>query len=437
MGERDRSAERDRALPTGRLGRLARMAALGARTGAGLVLSRSDRADAIAEHAAEVLGTMRGLAAKVGQMASYVDGLVPEAQRDAFERALGTLRSAAPTSPYGAIREVVEEELGAPIDRLFARFEEVPFASASIGQVHRATLDDGREVAVKVQHPGIARAIASDLDNASVIEPLVRAMGGRKLDSARIVREVRARFEEELDYRREAAQQEAFATHFAERKEVVVPRIVGSRSARRVMTSELARGVDLDAASARADESERAAWARTLWTFTLESVVRLGRFNADPHPGNFLFDEDGRVVFLDFGCVQPLEPHRRAAWRDAHLAAVARDERAFRAAAARLLGTRGGDYERVVIDYTRHCYEPIFGSPFRITRAYAADVVARTQTMKQEMFFAKDGSVVPFPPELVFVNRLQFGFYSVLARLDCELDYAALERPILEPPIPA
>src|SRR5262245_38243977 len=162
--------ERRRAIPAGRIGRVARLASLGARTGASLLVSRTGQG--AAEHAAEVLGTLRGLAAKVGQMASYVDGVVPEAHRAAYESALRKLRDAAPTSSIAAIRTLVENELGAPIDRLFSEWSDEPFASASIGQVHRARLEDGRAVAVKVQHPGIDRAVESDLTNADVLRAM-------------------------------------------------------------------------------------------------------------------------------------------------------------------------------------------------------------------------------------------------------------------------
>ena len=171
----------ERKLPEGRLGRLVKMAGVGARTGASLLLSRDG--EGAAQQAAEVLGTLRGLAAKAGQMVSYEDGLVPETHRASYETALRTLRTAAPTSSPAAIRAVVEEDLGAPIGELFARWEEEPFASASIGQVHRATLLDGRDVAVKVQHPGIARAVESDLENASVLQGIVGALAPRELDT--------------------------------------------------------------------------------------------------------------------------------------------------------------------------------------------------------------------------------------------------------------
>ena len=171
-------------LPVGRLSRLSKLARVGLRTGASLLLSRDSVA--AAKQAAEVLGRLRGLAAKVGQMASYVDGFVPEAQRETYELALRGLQAAAPRSATPAIRALVESELGAPIDRLFAEWSDEPCASASIGQVHRARLFDGRSVAVKVQHPGIDRAIDADLKNASMLEGLVGALGPKALDSRRM-----------------------------------------------------------------------------------------------------------------------------------------------------------------------------------------------------------------------------------------------------------
>src|SRR5215472_6083770 len=172
--------DRERKVPQGRLGRLARFATAGVRTGAGLLLDRSGASGA--KHAADVLGTLRGLAAKVGQMASYIDGVIPEGQREAYELSMKALFSAAPRSSPALIRAQVEEELGAPMDRLFSRWLDEPLASASIGQVHVAELHDGREVAVKVQHPGITRAVESDLANAGFLEGIAAAMGWERLD---------------------------------------------------------------------------------------------------------------------------------------------------------------------------------------------------------------------------------------------------------------
>jgi predicted unusual protein kinase regulating ubiquinone biosynthesis (AarF/ABC1/UbiB family) len=418
----------DRRVPQGRLGRLARLAEVGARTGASLLLAKDGAA--AAQHAAEVLGTMRGIAAKVGQMASYVDGVVPEAHRAAYETALGSLRAAAPTSAPAAIRRAVEDELGAPLDRLFASWEDAPFASASIGQVHRAVLADGRRVAVKVQHPGIARAVESDLENASVLEGLAGALGARRWESKRVFAEIQERFREELDYGLEAERQRAFARLHEGDPTIHVPAVVAERSARRVLTSDLAEGETLEEAAAR-PEAERRAHAETLWRFVFKGNLVGGMFNADPHPGNYLFRAGGHITFLDFGCVEPLGGDRLEHARALHRAALRRDEDAFARLAAQILETRGGRYEALAVAYSRRCFEPLFASPHRLTRAYAASLAAGVRELALQARSFADREVAPLPPGMLFMNRLQLGFYSVLARLDVEVDYATVERAFL------
>ncbi|MFI5307257.1 MAG: ABC1 kinase family protein, partial [Polyangiales bacterium] len=231
-------------LPVGRLGRLAKIAQVGARTGASLLFARDG--SAAAEQAAEVLGSLRGLAAKVGQMASYVDGVVPTQHREAYETALKTLRAAAPASSPQAIRTRVEQELAGPLDRLFAEWDTEPFASASIGQVHRARMHDGREVAVKVQHPGIERAVENDLKNASVLESMVSMLGPRALNSKQMYDEISARFREELDYVLEAERQRWFARLHEGDSHIRVPQVIAERSSQRVLTSELVHGESLE-----------------------------------------------------------------------------------------------------------------------------------------------------------------------------------------------
>jgi predicted unusual protein kinase regulating ubiquinone biosynthesis (AarF/ABC1/UbiB family) len=413
-------------VPKGRFGRLSQLAKVGARTGVSFLISRDGKG--AAEQAAVVLGSLRGLAAKVGQMASYVDGMVPEAHREAYERALAGLRAAAPASPPKAIARAVEKELGAPLSELFASWDELPMASASIGQVHRAVMHDGREVAVKVQHPGIERAIEVDLKNAGVLEGLVSTLGPRALNSKQVYDEIAERFREELDYELEAERQRLFAELHAGDPHIRIPGVIAERSTRRVLTTELVRGMDLEQA-ALAPEPMRKHYCEVLWRFVFKGNLVAGMFNADPHPGNYLFGEDGTIAFLDFGCVQPIPDERLTEARIMHRAARLRDEAEFRRSTIALLQTQGGAYEEAAIEYVRFCFEPLFASPFRITRPYVTQVVRRVYDMKRHLL-PSDGSYTALPSGMVFMNRLQFGFYSVLGRFDAEADYGGVEERI-------
>lgn len=419
--------EDDDGVPIGRLGRFVQLAGVGARASVDMLARRGS--EKVAERAAEVLGNLRGLAAKLGQTASYVDGFVPETHRAVYEKALGALRTATPHSSAVAIRAQVEAELGAPLDRLFARWSDEPFASASIGQVHRAELPNGQVVAVKVQHPGIDRAIESDLSNVSLLEGFVGALGPRALNSGAVLDEVKTRFREELDYRLEAERQEQFRALHAGDPKIAIPRVVRERSARRVLTMELVTGATLEAAALASPEL-RQSYADTLWRFVFKGNLVGGMFNADPHPGNYLFQPDGSVTFLDFGCIQPISGERLEEARRLHRAALAKDEPAFRRAAAVILQSRGGSYEAAATAYSRRCFEPVFASPFRITSEFASSLVQEIKTVKEQIW-AKDKSFVQLPTGMLFMNRLQFGFYSVLARLDVSVDYAEVERRFL------
>lgn len=413
----------ERDLPEGRLSRFTRLAALGMRTGAGLL---TGDAEIPARRAAEVLGTLRGLAAKLGQMASYVDGVVPEQHRETWEAALRGLRAQAPRSSASEIRRVVEEELGAPIDRLFAAWDDAPLASASIGQVHRAVLENGREVAVKVQHPGIARAVESDLANAGFIEAFV-GMGVRRFDTRSMLQVIRQRFREELDYRLEAGNLAYFAAIHAHDPGIRIPALVAERTAARVLTTELVRGATFEEACA-AGERERLGWADTLWRFVFRGNMVGGRFNADPHPGNYVFQEEGRIAFLDFGCVQGIGERKLEIARRMHLAALDHDEPTFTRSAAEIVDSRPGPLQDMAVDYMRVAFAPLLHSPYRITRPYAASLVDGMKEMALAARRVEEDQFFTMSPDNLFMNRLQFGFYSVLARLDVDADYRASER---------
>lgn len=415
-------------VPTGRLQRLASLARVGARAGASMLVSQDG--DAAANQAAEVLGSLRGLAAKIGQMASYIDGLVPDAHHDTFEQALRGLRDSAPASPPEKVHALVEAELGAPLSKLFTEWEPAPFASASIGQVHRARLHDGREVAVKVQHPGVQEAIEADLRNGKVLQRMVHAFVPPNFNAREVFEEISQRFREELDYTLEAERQRQFAAFHAGYPGVHIPKVVPTRSGRRVLTSELVSGMSLEQAAQQPPEI-RVRYAETLWHFAYKTTLVDGLFNADPHPGNYLFNEDGSVNFIDFGCVQLLTASTLRSSRAAHIAAVRRDEPAFRRAAVQVGQTRGGAYEDAFTGYLHRCLRPVFESPYRITRPFVSQLVGGLYELKNEAF-TRGSQIVPLPPSTALLNRLQFGFMSVVARLDAEVDYAAVERRFFE-----
>ena len=155
-------------------------------------------------------------------------------------------------------------------------------------------------------------------------------------------------------------------------------------------------------------------------------------FNADPHPGNYFFQDDGGVGFVDFGCVQPIENERLKWARQLHTAAHAGDQKAFDEAACGMLDTRGGKYEEMVKEYAAMCFRPITDSPFHLTQDFAASLVQHFKDMAVTIVKTKNDNFVPMPPGILFINRLQFGFFSVLARLDVEADYAAAERTFLQ-----
>jgi len=254
-----------------------------------------------------VLGTMKGAAMKIGQVMSFLDvGLVPEEFREEFQRELAKLRDAAPTVSFKQMRKVIEDDLEEPISKVFAAFEEEPIAAASIGQVYRATLrESGREVAVKVQYPGVAAAVRADLQNLDMIMRLMKRMTPR-LDVKAIAAEVRGRIGEELDYELEAQNQRALHRIYAGHPFIVVPEVISDLSRERVLVSELVSGVRFEEIKGY-PEAERNRVGEIVFRFFLGCLYRHRQFSGDPHPGNFMLLADGRVAFLDFGLFKRME----------------------------------------------------------------------------------------------------------------------------------
>jgi predicted unusual protein kinase regulating ubiquinone biosynthesis (AarF/ABC1/UbiB family) len=311
----------------GRIRRLAPLAGLTARTaGEAAVVALRGRLTGessaefhqrTAERYAELLGHSKGALMKIGQILSFatVGDAAPREFQSIYQEALAGLRNEAPPMVAGLARTVLEAELGARAESAFAAFDWEPLAAASIGQVHAAQLKDGREVAVKIQYPGVAQAIHADLRNAELLATLlsVAVAGlfprGLKLDLRGLASEVSARIEEELSYRLEAGNQADFAEQYRGHPFIHVPEVIDELCTDRVLTQELVRGLSWEEALT-AEQVLRDQWAEAIHRFVYGSYYRRSMFNADPHPGNYLFHEDGSVSFLDFGSVKRLRRDR-------------------------------------------------------------------------------------------------------------------------------
>ncbi len=253
------------------------------------------------------LGQMKGAAMKLGQFASFIDTeFIPDEYREIYQEQLAKLRTDAPAMPWEKVEKVLEEEYdGEPLSEMFAEFEPEAFAAASIGQVHRAELLDGRAVAVKIQYPGIAEALDADLRNAGTIVRLARALAPG-LDAKEIAKELRERVMEELDYEYEAQNQRSFARAYRDHPFIYVPEVITRLSRRRVLVTELVEGIGFEQIKELPDE-ERSRFGEIVFRGSFGSIYHLQHFNADPHPGNYILMADGRVAFLDFGMTKKLD----------------------------------------------------------------------------------------------------------------------------------
>jgi predicted unusual protein kinase regulating ubiquinone biosynthesis (AarF/ABC1/UbiB family) len=305
----------DDRIPTGRVSRTARVGRLAAgqairqagthvanvaRTEEGRQVALERRHIEAAEQIVEALGHMKGAAMKLGQVMSFLDvGLVPEEYREEFQRKLGKLRDAAPTVTFKDMSKVIEQELGERLKDVFAELDEEPIAAASIGQVYRARLGDGRDVAVKVQYPGVAAAVRADMQNLGLILRVLKRIAPG-MDPQAIGKEIRDRIEEELDYELEAQNQRTLARIFRGHPFIVIPDVITSLSRERVMVSEYVEGTGFEELKGYPQE-ERDRVGEILFRFYFGCLYRHHQFSGDPHPGNSMLLADGKMAFLDFG----------------------------------------------------------------------------------------------------------------------------------------
>ncbi len=432
----------------GRLGRGARLASTSMRGAVGVLGAKArqlsggddDMArfhEEMAQRLAVVLGEMKGAAMKLGQLLSFVDLDLPSDVRNIYHEALAKLRDAAPPFDPDAIADVVFEEFGAPPEAIFASWDVHPLAAASIGQVHAAKLDDGREVVVKVQYPGVADAVRADLDNAEVFAPLARLINPY-LEVDPLVDELRERVLDELDYEREAHYQRAFANRYEGHPFIHVPEVVADLCRRRVLVAERVRGVGFDHFARTADEDEKQRVGEIIYRYAFGSIGRFRLFNGDPHPGNYLIQPDGRVAFLDYGSVKMFSRERFASIREVDAAVLADDQDGFIAAmrqAGFLPPTVEVDEERLFAWFRLYTRPVVAGQPFCFTPEFAAEVL-RTTTDPRSPYLDVLRKL-NLPPDYLLLNRIQWGINSVLGRLHACNEWRAVRAEYMDHGPPA
>jgi predicted unusual protein kinase regulating ubiquinone biosynthesis (AarF/ABC1/UbiB family) len=414
-------------VPTSTLGRFGRTAVAAARAGTGALIGRIRNRDSSGLGAADVktiealvmsLGDLKGVAMKVGQILSYVDDSLPPEGR----RLLSVLQSRSQPISFAQVASTLRDDLGARGEVLLAELAPEPVSTASIGQVHRARLPDGTQVAVKVRHPGMDAAIRADFRGAEMGKALARLVGPG-LDFEQVVAEAKAAFLEECDYLTERANQERFAVLFSDHPQIRIPPVHGEWCSARILTSTWCEGRPFETFVEVATQEERDAAGRALYEFYVGTLYRHGLFNADPHPGNLLFPRRGGTVILDHGCVRRFDAPTVASL--VQLARAVRDDDAGRIREAmQRLGAR----------------DPLPGPAFdqtrRLLRGFFSPTLVPGRRRLQAGVGIETGSIVRdkralmrlhLPGRLLFLFRIRFGLYAVIARLGAELDWQGLE----------
>lgn len=370
------------------------------------------------------LGELKGVAMKLGQLLSYVDDGLPDEAR----AVLSVLQTWSQPTPYKDVEATIRADLGAGALPLLERLSRFPVASASIGQVHRGRLPDGSLVAVKVRHPGIDDAIRADFRAAWGGLALVGLLlPGADVGTA--AAEAQAAFLEECDYRLEAARQRRFAALWAHDPRLTIPRVRDEWCGARVLTSAWQQGATYEALlSSSPPQAERDRVGETLFDFYVGSLYRFGLFNADPHPGNLLFERGGRVAILDHGCVRELAPDVVRGW-----AALSRGIRADDAGCVRralvALGAADPGLGRAY-DVTRDLLRAFYGPTLEPGRRRVRSGLPRS--MRELAAGTRDVLRLHLPGKLLFLLRARFGLYAVLARLGAEVDLHARETALCD-----
>ena len=384
------------------------------------------------------LGQMKGAAMKLGQFASFIDTeFLPEEYREIYQEQLAKLRTDAPPMPWEKVEKVLQEEYdGEPVSELFAEFEPEAFAAASIGQVHRAELLDGRQVAVKIQYPGIAEALDADLRNAGTLVRLARALAPG-LDAKAIAHELRERVMEELDYEYEAQNQRTFSRAYRDHPFIYVPDVVTRLSRRRVLVTELVEGMGFEEIKQLPHE-ERSRFGEIVFRGSFGSIYHLQHFNADPHPGNYILMDDGRVAFLDFGMTKKLDREQIVLEQNAVDAASRNDPEAFRAALHDLGFVKNPsklDAERLMEHVRAVGGWYVEDREIEITPRRVMKIIESTNDPRSEYYDLMRRESIP--ADELMGRRMEIGVVAVLGQLRAKRNWHRIARGQERDPRPA
>jgi len=394
------------------------------------------RAMALADELVTQLGQMKGAAMKIGQVLSTVDfDLVPEDERENFKAKLASLRDDAPKVPFKDMKKLLEQELGDRLSNVFATFNEDPIAAASIGQVYRATTHDGDEVAVKVQYPGVAEAVETDMRNMGMLTPLIKRMAPG-LDAKAVMGELRERIAEELDYEIEAQNQRQVARAFRGHPFVMVPKVDTTLSTRRVLVTEYVAGRDFEAIK-QLPQDERDRFAEIIFRFFYGLLMREHLASGDPHPGNYLLADDGRVCFLDFGLMRRVDPDYLAGERALARSVVAGDADAVHQGLADLGYLPEPDHfePEDVLDQLASAGEWYFVEGYRrLDPEYVRDAIELSSSPRSPHFANMRKQTIP--PQALLIRRMEGLLFAVLGELRAGADWGrlSLEYIAQEPP---
>src|SRR5215211_1808088 len=443
MRERPEPEKQEGEIPQTRIGRSAKLGtAIGgqatryAGTVAANVARSSDKAQERLEtrhiesalKMASVLGEMKGAAMKIGQMASFIDvDFLPAEYREIYQEQLAKLRTHAPAMPWAKVQEVLAVEYDDRPERVFASIEEEAFAAASIGQVHRATLHDGSSVAVKVQYPGIADALESDVANAGILVRLAKALAPG-LDAKAVASELRERVLEELDYEFEAQNQRAFARAYDGHPFIFVPKVQSRLSRRRVLVADYVEGRDFEEVK-QLDQDERDIFGEIIFRFCFGSIYHLQHFNADTHPGNYLLMEDGRVAFLDFGMTKRLTNQQIQLEQRAVDAAVNDDAEALRTALHELgfvTDPSKVDAERLMTHVKMVGGWYLEDGEVRISPKRVMKMIEVTSDPRSDFFVLVRKESLP--ADELMGRRMETGLLAVLAQLRASANWHGIMR---------